>query len=179
MTVTSIPSTTSAGTRLALRTGQKSPPRRGLVGVGVAEQHLIGVDGVEVLAHRLDPACAHLDGQRKIRVSRTLPAGETPRALASTVTRSSSAALRMIVSCIPFSKAGPTLPTGPTTAALDCMAAAVDHWTASEAQLDLGDLLDAAFAALTVRQERRVPRIARSVIWSQRNNRTRDLGEYL
>ncbi|WP_035750514.1 TetR/AcrR family transcriptional regulator [Parafrankia discariae] len=42
-------------------------------------------------------------------------------------------------------------------AALDCLGIAIDRWTASEGRLDLGDLLDAAFAALTVRQERRDP----------------------
>ncbi|MCG7210099.1 TetR family transcriptional regulator [Streptomyces arenae] len=34
-------------------------------------------------------------------------------------------------------------------AALGCFNAAVDHWAASDGDLDLGDLLDEAFAALT------------------------------
>jgi AcrR family transcriptional regulator len=33
-------------------------------------------------------------------------------------------------------------------AALDCLNIALDHWTASDGQLDLADLLDEAFAAL-------------------------------
>ncbi|MGX9885516.1 TetR family transcriptional regulator [Streptomyces sp. NPDC002276] len=36
-------------------------------------------------------------------------------------------------------------------AALECLNTALDHWTASEGHLDLVDLLDEAFAALTVR----------------------------
>lgn len=36
-------------------------------------------------------------------------------------------------------------------AALDCLDIAVDHWAASEGELDLGDLLDKAFAELTAR----------------------------
>ncbi|MFD1539518.1 TetR family transcriptional regulator [Nonomuraea guangzhouensis] len=35
------------------------------------------------------------------------------------------------------------------TAALDCLNVALDHWTASEGELDLVDLLDEAFAALS------------------------------
>ncbi|WP_281399167.1 acyl-CoA-like ligand-binding transcription factor [Streptomyces himalayensis] len=34
-------------------------------------------------------------------------------------------------------------------AALDCLNVAIDHWTASDGRLDLVDLLDEAFAALT------------------------------
>jgi AcrR family transcriptional regulator len=37
--------------------------------------------------------------------------------------------------------------------AMSCLDIAVDQWTASEGRHDLGDLLDEAFAALTVRQE--------------------------
>ncbi|MEU2286785.1 TetR family transcriptional regulator [Streptomyces sp. NPDC013178] len=36
-------------------------------------------------------------------------------------------------------------------AALDCLNIALDHWTASDGRLDLVDLLDEAFAALTPR----------------------------
>ncbi|TDU05810.1 TetR family transcriptional regulator [Streptomyces sp. 846.5] len=36
-------------------------------------------------------------------------------------------------------------------AALDCLNAAIDHWTASDGQLDLVDLLDEAFTALAPR----------------------------
>ncbi|XVQ15007.1 TetR/AcrR family transcriptional regulator [Spirillospora sp. CA-255316] len=36
-------------------------------------------------------------------------------------------------------------------AALDCLSIAVSHWTASDGELDLAELLDQAFAALTTR----------------------------
>lgn len=35
--------------------------------------------------------------------------------------------------------------------ALDCLSIALDHWTASDGRLDLVDLLDQAFAALSPR----------------------------
>jgi AcrR family transcriptional regulator len=39
-------------------------------------------------------------------------------------------------------------------AALDCLNVALDHWSASDGQLDLVDLLDEAFAALAPRRAR-------------------------
>jgi AcrR family transcriptional regulator len=49
--------------------------------------------------------------------------------------------------------AGPATlgPTVRAAAALDCLNVAVDHWTASDGKLDLVDLLDEAFAALSPR----------------------------
>ena len=51
-------------------------------------------------------------------------------------------------------RAGPTHPPGVASqvraaAALDCLNIAVNHWTASNGGLDLDDLLDEAFAALS------------------------------
>lgn len=40
-------------------------------------------------------------------------------------------------------------PSVRAAAALDCLAIAVDHWTASDGRLDLNALLDEAFSALT------------------------------
>lgn len=42
-------------------------------------------------------------------------------------------------------------------AALDCLDIAVDHWTAASGDLDLGQLLDQAFAALAPPRRRRAP----------------------
>jgi len=52
------------------------------------------------------------------------------------------------------SPAGPAAlgPSVRAAAALDCLNIALDHWTASDGQLDLDALLDEAFAALTLRQ---------------------------
>jgi AcrR family transcriptional regulator len=45
----------------------------------------------------------------------------------------------------------PLAPQVRATAALDCLTIAVSHWTASDGGLDLAELLDQAFAALTTR----------------------------
>ena len=48
-------------------------------------------------------------------------------------------------------------------AALDCLNIAVDHWTASDGQLDLVDLLDEAFATLGPRYSKDFDRGALTV----------------
>ncbi|MFC7265582.1 TetR family transcriptional regulator [Streptomyces lutosisoli] len=49
------------------------------------------------------------------------------------------------------SRPSPLAQSVKAAAALDCLNIALDHWTASDGHLDLVDLLDEAFAALTPR----------------------------